>query len=170
MTESSVQPKLAAIVGWFLLSHFCFFATSHQTTLSQIDWRAAFVGRTSNYDNSNVLSGFLVIINTFSGQILFMVLYGLLSSSMFSIFALFPDLSKSKPMKDSSNIRKTTLNKVLINTSQERDLPFDITRGELVIYEYESVFLGSAFKLAVQFMILHGLRVSSIFFSNVFCI
>lgn len=167
MAESSVQPKLGAIVGWFLLSHFCFFATSHQTTLSQIDWRAAFVGRTSNYDNSNILSGFLVIVNTFAGQILFMALYGLLNSYMFSMFALFPDLSKTKHIKDNSNFRKTTLH----NASQELDLPFDITRGELIIYEYENVFLGSAFKLAVQFMILHGLRVSntSLLFSSLPC-
>lgn len=152
-------------MGWFLLSHFCFFATSHQTTLSQIDWRAAFVGRTSNYDNSNVISGFLVIVNTFAGQILFMILYGLLNSYMFSIFALFPDLSRAKHIKDDSNVRKTTLHKIFTNSSQKLDLPFDITRGELVIYEYESVFLGSAFKLAVQFMILHGLRVSNILLS-----
>ncbi|KAL5275149.1 PIGO family protein [Megaselia abdita] len=158
--ESSVQPKLAAIVGWFLLSHFCFFATSHQTTLSQIDWRAAFVGRTSNYDNSNVISGFLVIINTFAGQILFMVLYGLLSSHMFSIFALFPDLSKTKALKDKTNIRQTTIKKGILDSSNEFNIPFDVTRGELVIYEYESVFLGSVFKLAAQFMLLHGLRVS----------
>lgn len=147
-----------ATVGWFLLSHFCFFATSHQTTLSQIDWRAGFVGRTSNYDNSNFISGMLVIINTFGGQILFMVLYGLLSSFMFSLFALFPDLLKAKSLKDKTNVRKTTLNTA--PNTQHIYLPFDITRGELVIYEYESVFLGSVFKLAVQLMILHGLRVS----------
>lgn len=157
--ESSVQPKLIATVGWFLLSHFCFFATSHQTTLSQIDWRAGFVGRTSNYDNSNIISGMLVIINTFGGQILFMISYGLLSSFMFSLFALFPDLLKARPTKDKSNVRKTTLNKIP-DTSQDMYLPFDITRGELVIYEYESVYLGSVFKQAVQFMILHGLRVN----------
>lgn len=151
---------MAAIVGWFLLSHFSFFATSHQTTLSQIDWRAAFVGRTSNYDNSNLLSGLLVILNTFAGQILFMTLYGLLSSHMFSLFALFPDLSKTKSLRDKTNVRQTTIQRGILDTSQESDLPFDVTRGELVIYEYESVFLGSVFKLAVQFMILHGLRVS----------
>lgn len=151
---------MAGIVGWFLLSHFCFFATSHQTTLSQIDWRAAFVGRTSHYDNSNFLSGFLVIINTFSGQILFMILYGLLSSHMFSIFALFPDLSKTKPAKEKLNIRQSSIKKGFLDNSYENNLPFDVTRGELVIYEYESIYLGSVFKLAVQFMLLHGLRVS----------
>lgn len=77
---------------------------------------------------------------------------------MFSMFALFPDLSKTKTDNDKSNVRQTTIKKGNLETSL--DSPFDITRGELVIYEYESVFLGSVFKLAAQFMILHGLRVS----------
>lgn len=102
-------------------------------------------------------------MNTFAGQLLFMTLYGLLSSQMFSIFALFPGLSKTKPLKDKTNVRQTTIKKSMLDNSQEPELPFDVTRGELVIYEYESVFLGSVFKLAVQFMLLHGLRVRLLF-------
>lgn len=152
LAESCVQPRFAAVVGWFLLAHFCFFATSHQTTLSQIDWRAAFVGRSSALGQSHLVSGILVILNTFCGQIFFYSMYSLLSTETFSLFALFPNLIRSR----SNN--KADASTALNDLSTEA-VGFDMTRGELALYEYEDVFLGAGFKLATQFLMLQSLKV-----------
>ncbi|XP_055379561.1 GPI ethanolamine phosphate transferase 3 [Condylostylus longicornis] len=184
--ETCVQPTFTGVVTWYILAQYCFFATSHQTTLSQIDWRAAFVGRSANFDHSNVLSAILVILNTFCGQIFFTILSGLLCSETFSIYALFPHLkSITGPTNNSSlqqnnsnfsnsnnekkvdrefsgNVRKTTVNKIskaetgsFVYLANE----FDITRGELVLYENESMYFGCLFKLAIQLFMLQGIKV-----------
>ncbi|XP_017078560.1 GPI ethanolamine phosphate transferase 3 [Drosophila eugracilis] len=152
--ESCVQPTFTALVGWFLLAHFCFFATSHQTTLSQIEWRAAFVGRTTGIGQSNFISGILVILNTFCGPIFFFCMYSLLSTETFSLFALFPNLIRS--CRNSSG--KTDATTSITDLANEA-VGFDMTRGELTLYEYEDVFLGTGFKLATQFFMLQGLKV-----------
>ncbi|EDW85727.1 uncharacterized protein Dwil_GK22996 [Drosophila willistoni] len=151
--ESCVQPTFTALVGWFLLANFCFFATSHQTTLSQIDWRAAFVGRTTGLGQSNVISGALVILNTFCGHIFFFTVYALLSTETFSLFALFPNLIRSN-----SRLGKGDSATALSDVANE-SVGFDMTRGELSLYEYEDVFLGSNFKVATQFIMLQGLKI-----------
>ncbi|XP_017038698.1 GPI ethanolamine phosphate transferase 3 [Drosophila ficusphila] len=151
--ESCVQPTFTALVGWFLLAHFCFFATSHQTTLSQIEWRAAFVGRTTGIGQSNVISGTLVILNTFCGPIFFFCMYSLLSTETFSLFALFPNLIRS--CRNGGKADATTSMSDLANEA----VGFDMTRGELTLYEYEDVFLGTGFKLATQFFMLQGLKI-----------
>lgn len=153
-TESCVQPTFTALVGWFLLAHFCFFATSHQTTLSQIEWRAAFVGRTTGIGQSNLVSGALVILNTFCGPIFFFCMYSLLSTETFSLFALFPNLIRS--CRSGGKVDASTSMSDLANEA----VGFDMTRGELSLYEYEDVFLGTGFKLATQFFMLQGLKVS----------
>ncbi|XP_073845761.1 phosphatidylinositol glycan anchor biosynthesis class O [Musca autumnalis] len=162
--ETCLQPTFTAIVGWFLLGHFCFFATSHQTTLSQIDWRAAFVGRTTNIGQSHFISGILVILNTFCGHILFSCMYGLLSTQTFSIFALFPTLIKTNANRerklDSNNSAKpssSTYDRSFSEISNEC-VGFDMTRGELVLFENEQIFVGTLFKLAVQLYILQGAK------------
>nr|XP_016940820.1 GPI ethanolamine phosphate transferase 3 [Drosophila suzukii] len=151
--ESCVQPTFTALVGWFLLAHFCFFATSHQTTLSQIEWRAAFVGRTTGIGQSNIISGALVILNTFCGPIFFFCMYSLLNTETFSLFALFPNLIRS--CKSGGKADATTSLTDLANEA----VGFDMTRGELTLYEYEDVFLGAGFKLANQFFMLQGLKI-----------
>ncbi|XP_037717757.1 GPI ethanolamine phosphate transferase 3 [Drosophila subpulchrella] len=151
--ESCVQPTFTALVGWFLLAHFCFFATSHQTTLSQIEWRAAFVGRTTGIGQSNIISGALVILNTFCGPIFFFCMYSLLNTETFSLFALFPNLIRS--CKSGGKADATTSLSDLANEA----VGFDMTRGELTLYEYEDVFLGAGFKLANQFFMLQGLKI-----------
>ncbi|XP_017146673.1 GPI ethanolamine phosphate transferase 3 [Drosophila miranda] len=155
--ESCVQPTFTALVGWFLLAHFCFFATSHQTTLSQIDWRAAFVGRTSGIGQSNIISGALVILNTFCGPIFFFSMYALLSTETFSLFALFPSLIRSCSNSGRSG-SKTDPAAAMSDIANEA-VGFDMTRGELTLYEYEDVFLGAGFKLATQFFMLQGLKI-----------
>ncbi|EDV36022.1 uncharacterized protein Dana_GF12178 [Drosophila ananassae] len=154
--ETCVQPTFTAIVGWFLLAHFCFFATSHQTTLSQIEWRAAFVGRTTGIGQSNLISGVLVILNTFCGPIFFFCMYSLLSTETYSLFALFPNLIRScRSSSAGGKVDPTTTMTDLANEA----VGFDMTRGELTLYEYEDVFLGTGFKLATQFFMLQGLKV-----------
>ncbi|KAH8237226.1 hypothetical protein KR038_007292 [Drosophila bunnanda] len=152
--ESCVQPTFTALVGWFLLAHFCFFATSHQTTLSQIEWRAAFVGRTTGLGQSNIISGCLVILNTFCGPIFFFCMYSLLSTETFSLFALFPNLIRSCR----NNAAKADSTATLSDLADEA-VGFDMTRGELTLYEYEDDFLGANFKLAAQFFMLQGLKI-----------
>lgn len=157
------------IVAWFLLAHFCFFATSHQTTLSQIDWRSAFVGRTASIGQSNFISGILVILNTFCGQILFFSLYGLLGTQTFSIFALFPSLIKSNSNREtrkseivSSRLAQqaTLIAEQSLSDISIESVGFDMSRGELVLFEQETVFLGTMFKLATQLFMLQGFKVT----------
>lgn len=157
-----MQPTFSAVVGWFLLAHFCFFATSHQTTLSQIDWRAAFVGRSSALGQSHLISGTLVILNTFCGPIFFYCMYSLLSTETFSLFALFPNLIKSCSSNSNTNNRsngKASSAAIALSDLANDAVGFDMTRGELALYEYEDVFLGAGFKLATQFFMLQGLKV-----------
>lgn len=170
--ETCIQPTFTAVVAWFLLAHFCFFATSHQTTLSQIDWRAAFVGRATYIGQSNYISGILIILNTFCGHVLFLCMYGLLATETFSVFALFPNLIKTnynpeqrkwessgfaRPPSASSSLNERSLNDI-----SNECVGFDMTRGELVLYEHEATFIGTAFKLATQFYMLQGIKVSGI--------
>lgn len=161
--ESCCQPTFTAVVSWYLLSQFCFYATSHQPTMSQINWRAAFVGRSANFDHSNFISGTLVLFNTFCGQIFFLTLYGLLNTEMFALYALFPSLlrRKTKEKKSSSNysdIRETIINKNDWKSDAQL-MDFDITRGDLVLYENEHLFIGSLLKLATQIFMLQGIKV-----------
>lgn len=155
-----MQPKFLVTVAWFLLAHFCFFATSHQTTLSQIDWRSAFVGRTTGIGQSNFISGVLVILNTFCGHIFFFCMYGLLTTETFSFFALFPNLIKSNinrdQLKDGS---PSTSSSRLLSSLSKECVSFDMTRGELVLYEQEGVFIATVFKVGVQLFILQGIKV-----------
>ncbi|XP_004521984.1 GPI ethanolamine phosphate transferase 3 [Ceratitis capitata] len=150
--ENCIQPTFTGIISWFLLAHFCFFATSHQTTLSQIDWRAAFVGRTSGLGNSHLISGTLVILNTFCGQVFFFSMYNLLSVSTFALCALFPKLIKS------TSANGNTTNGSNANALNE-GIGVDMMRGEFVLFENEGTFLAGSFKLAVQFLILQGVKV-----------
>ncbi|XP_050327392.1 GPI ethanolamine phosphate transferase 3 [Bactrocera neohumeralis] len=147
-----IQPTFTGIVSWFLLAHFCFFATSHQTTLSQIDWRAAFVGRTSGLGKSHLISGVLVILNTFCGQVFFFCMYNLLSLLTFSLCALHPKFIKG-PTSANTNANGTSA------PSTVDGIGLDMMRGEFLLYENEGTFLASSFKLAVQFLILQGIKV-----------
>lgn len=146
-TENCVQPRFNALIAWILLTQFCFFATSHQTTLSQIEWKAAFVGRTVGIGQSKALSAILVLVNTFCGQILFFSLYSLLSINTVSLLVLFPKL----------NWLCTSKNKRLIQTLEAS---LDISHGELLLYENKHCFTDVLFKLACQFYMLQGLKVS----------
>lgn len=61
----------------------------------------------------------------------------------------------------STEYRTVTVHKV--EEDEEDGDQFDVTRGELVLFENENLFIESAFKLGCQFIILQGFRVSQIF-------
>ena len=99
-------------------------------------------------------------------------MYGLLCTETFSIFALFPNLIKTNFNRDhhkyeiSSAVRpNASLHDRSLNDISNECVGFDMTRGELVLFEQEAVFIGTAFKLATQFYILQGMKVSIKIFS-----
>lgn len=93
-------------------------------------------------------------------------MFGLLATETFSIFALFPTLIKTNANRDRkldcNNTTKTasaTYDRSLSEISNEC-VGFDMTRGELVLFENENIFVGTVFKLAVQLYILQGAKVN----------
>jgi GPI ethanolamine phosphate transferase 3 subunit O len=166
--KECLQPHFSLVVSWFLLVNFGFYATSHQPTISQIDWNAAFVGRTANFDNSNVLSAILVLLSTFNANFLLLTIYPLLVLFPFMIYAVYPQLSmkifmmdkKSKEEK-TSDYRRITLS----NTEDEEAsgssnrIDFDVTRGEINLFENEKLFMASVFKVGCQLLILQSVKV-----------
>lgn len=138
--------------------------------MSQIDWHAAFVGRTAKFDNSNIISATLVILATFSGSILFSVLYSLLNIVPFIIFGIMPaTINRNEEKKLFNDIEYVPITVAKVEESEDFDL--NVTRGELNLFENEKLFIGSAFKTGCQLFMLQGLRVSPvIFFLNLFLI
>lgn len=165
--KECLQPHFALVVSWFLLVNFGFYATSHQPTISQIDWNSAFVGRAANTEHSNVVSATLVLLSTFNSNFLLLSIYPLLVLFPFMIYAIFPQLSMKifsmdKKHKDekTSDYRKITLNHA---DDEEATSPnrtdFDVTRGEINLFENEKLFMSSSLKVGCQLMILQGVKV-----------
>lgn len=166
-----LQPQFAVVVSWFVLVNYGFYATSHQPTISQIDWSPAFVGRAANFDHSNVISAILVLMTTFNSQLLFHVIYPIIVLFPFMIYALYPKLSinlrmlekKIKEEKPTTEYTKITLNgggggddKDILKGNQT---DFDTTRGEVFLFENENLFISSVFKIGCQLLILQGAKV-----------
>lgn len=96
-------------------------------------------------------------------------MYGLLSTEMFSIFALFPNLIKTNENRERKpetvglakppNATPTyTCERSLSEISNEC-VGFDMTRGELILFENETIFIGTLFKVATQLYLLQGVKV-----------
>lgn len=141
-----------------MLAQFSFYATSHQPTLSQIEWHAAFVGRSSTYDNSNYLSAILVLLNTFSGPILIHFMYPLLILAGPNLHSKLPSLVMR------SAVSQDVLGEPDPIVDQRVPIPkqnynFSVVRGELVLYENDEVFIGSLFKVGCQLIIFLSMRV-----------
>lgn len=177
LIESCLQPTFATLVVWLLLIHFTFYTTSHQTTLSQIDWHPAFVGRTAYHDHSNIISASLVIISTFCGAILLGTIFPLVTLAPFFIYSALPNLAtyhrdmaperRPERLKTSNNVeyRKVNISRADDEVTGEEEttmnvVEYDITKGELNLFENEALFIGAIFKSACQLMALQGLRVS----------
>uniref|UniRef100_A0A182SDS7 Uncharacterized protein n=1 Tax=Anopheles maculatus TaxID=74869 RepID=A0A182SDS7_9DIPT len=191
-----IQPSFPTLLTWVILQQYGFFATAHQPTLSQIDWNAAFVGRTYHFDGSNILSGILVLLNTFSVTFLLSVLFPLLVFVPFCVYTMWPTLAQrptitpktsvgapptpsqpgvrgsakagtdsSTPMRKitsdggSVEYRSVTVNKTEESSDGGTVADFDITKGELNLYENEKLFLGTVFKTACQLILLQSLRI-----------
>lgn len=140
-----MQPNVLLLISYLILTHYTFYATSHQPTLSQIDWHSAFVGRSKNNDNQ-LISAILIILSTFSGHILFLLFYPILVITPFLLNLLLPLKSK----KGESMYMQVTI-------SEGMDI--DISRGELSLYEIDEWFIGVVFKTGCQLAILQGARV-----------
>lgn len=96
------------------------------------------------------------MLNTFCGPIFFYCMYSLLSTETFSLFALFPNLIRSN--RSNNKAEASTA----LNDLSTEAVGFDMTRGELALYEYENVFVGAGFKLATQFLMLQSLKVGEL--------
>lgn len=166
--KECLQPPFSLVVTWFLLVNYGFYATSHQPTISQIDWSAAFVGRTANFDHSNVMSALLVLASTFNSNFLLLTIYPMLVLFPFMIYAIYPQLSIKTFMMDRktkdekpSEYRKITLNDPNDEESSTATnrINFDVTRGEINLFENEKLFMASVFKVGCQLLILQGVKV-----------
>lgn len=146
-----MQPHLITLVSYMILIYHTFYATSHQPTLSQINWHAAFVGRSSKFGDNTLLSGFLIILSTFNGQILYLLAYPVLVIAPFLVNLLLPHTQK-----DPSKVEP-----VDIGTSK-----IELARGELNLYELDDLFVGAIFKTGCQIIMLQGART---FFAMLAC-
>lgn len=174
-----MNPKLFTLVSWAILIQFTFYVTSHQPTLSQIDWHAAFVGRTYYQDNSNVISGVLVLSNIFCGVIVFGLMFPMLIVAPFLVYVKYPEFKEVfrkgavQPKKKESKLLGAKQAKVdtpsadykIESLSQNNEDgvvqgEFDVTRGELNLYENERCLLVTGFRVATKLLLLQGFRVS----------
>lgn len=148
-------------MAWSLLAQFSFYATSHQPTLSQIDWHAAFVGRQASihHDHTNTISAIMVLLNTFGGPILIFLLYPLIVVSGPTLYTKYRSLVP-KPVKVET---KSKIPQELINNKPTNVIEpthnFDITRGCLSLIENEYLFIGSLFQTGAVLVAMQGLRV-----------
>lgn len=160
--EVCLQPRFITLVSWIVITHYTFYATSHQPTMSQIDWHAAFVGRVTNHDHNVIISGVLVILNTFGGVFLFISVYPMLNIIPLLIPIVIPSLADKKKKDDklqltADNLEYRTVN---INKSESfENYDFDTSQGELNLYQKDKVFMGSVFKTGCQLLLLQSLRV-----------
>lgn len=67
MSSQNQPPKFRETAGFALLGHVLFFATGHQASFTNIQWKAAFIGV---YSVVYPVSPLLVALNTYGGYIL----------------------------------------------------------------------------------------------------
>ena len=99
-------------------------------------------------------------------------MYGLLATETYSIFALFPHLIKANHNRENVKANEGPLTQRTngikpqpsLSELSDDSVGFDMTRGELILFENEPIFLGAVFKLGVQFYLLQGMKASSIQF------
>lgn len=167
-----------ALVAWHLLAHYSFYATAHQPTLSQINWHAAFVGRTALYDHNNVISAILVLLNTFGGHVLIFVLYPLLVIAPNALYTIYPSLVPRRTAKIVIKNQNGTKQREIVKKIAEHldngavnvttftgldseNEHLDIPHGELALYENEDVFFSQIYKTGTQLIILQAIRVGT---------
>ncbi|XP_015437808.1 PREDICTED: GPI ethanolamine phosphate transferase 3 [Dufourea novaeangliae] len=128
-----VEVPTSALVCWFLIAEYFFYGTGHQPTFPTIHWEAAFVG-TGGHFYGNLLPAILIGINTFGSHIILGATLPLLVIVPYTLYLVFPKLVKAKFSED------------------------DLKRGELLLFEQDSVFHASVFSVAGKYTLLHGIR------------
>lgn len=161
LLDKCLKPVALTTVAWSLLAQYTFYATSHQPTLSQIDWHAAFVGRQASihHDHTNNISALMVLLNTFGGQILIFLLYPLMVVSGPTLYAKYRSLVPKPPKPET----KLKIPQEYINNKApdmvEPMHDFDISRGCLSLIENEYIFIGTLFQTGAVLVAMQGLRV-----------
>lgn len=162
ISDKCLKPVALTTVAWSLLAQYSFYATSHQPTLSQIDWHAAFVGRQASihHDHTNSISALMVLLNTFGGPILIFLLYPLIIVTGPTLFAKYRSLAPQPSKPDSkSKIPSEILNNKSSNVVEPLH-DFDISRGCLPLIENEYTFVGTLFQTGATLIAMQGLRVN----------
>ncbi|KAL7646356.1 UNVERIFIED_CONTAM: hypothetical protein RMT77_003266 [Armadillidium vulgare] len=131
--ETLLLPNWTSIVTWFLLSIYGFFATGHQATFPTLNWNAAFVG----YDGTGtyLIPSLLVIINTFSSQLLFGISLPLLITVPLSLSFLWPPIKREKDFGETG------------------------TRGEYLLVERPKEAKETLTYMAIFYILLHSFKV-----------
>ncbi|XP_076248321.1 phosphatidylinositol glycan anchor biosynthesis class O [Calliopsis andreniformis] len=128
-----VEVSTPSLVCWFLIAEYFFYGTGHQPSFPTIHWDAAFVG-TGGHFYGNVLPAILIGINTFGSHIVLGATLPLLVIVPFTLYLVFPKLFKAKFLED------------------------DMKRGELLLFEQDSVFHAGIFSVSGKYIMLHGIR------------
>lgn len=152
-----MQPRFSLIITWYLLYSYGFYCTSHQPTISQIDWNAAFVGRTANLNHSNVISAMLVLLSTFNANFILLILYPLTVLFPFMLYAIWPKLCGTKSNKENINAEYKRVTLDIENENASMSVS-NVTRGEINLFEHERLFMSSVFKVGCQLIILQGTK------------
>ncbi|XP_003703106.1 phosphatidylinositol glycan anchor biosynthesis class O [Megachile rotundata] len=128
-----VEVPTPTLLCWFLIAEYFFYGTGHQSSFPTIHWDAAFVG-TGGHFYGNLLSAILIGINTFGSHIILGATLPLLVIVPFTFYLVFPKLAKVKFVED------------------------DMKRGELLLFEQDSVFHTAIFSVAGKYILLYGIR------------
>lgn len=128
-----VEVPTPILLCWFLIAEYFFYGTGHQPTFPTIHWDAAFVG-TGGHFYGNLLPAILIGINTFGSHIILGATLPLLVIVPFTFYLVFPKLAKIKFSED------------------------NMKRGELHLFEQDSVFHAAIFSVAGKYILLHGIR------------
>lgn len=133
-----------------LLCQYFFYGTGHQPTFPNIHWSAAFVGTDGTFIH-NAIPATLIIINTFGSHILFGLTIPLLLIAPFTFYVMFPHLCTSSTTS-TSNYESGPPTK----WNQK-----EMKRGELLLYERDSMLLNGVFTVSSKYMLFFGIRVSN---------
>lgn len=159
--EKCLHPEFLTLLAWSLVAQYSFYATGHQSTLSQIQWRSAFVGRLNpNFQHNGYVSAVLVLLNTFGGTAIIYIAYPLVCVFGSSLYARFATLI---PKPNVSQVDRLVYNQPLprkgVNHVVGRTHYFELERGDLNLYEKEETLKASVFRTGCQLIVLQGFRV-----------
>ena len=151
---------LSAVIGWWLLEAFFFFATGHQPTFPTIQWGAAFVGFSGDsYGDANanalqsfVLPALLIGWNTFVNRILFALALPLLLVAPFTLWIWLPMIRRYRRESSVPQETETTLSATLRWS--------DLEQGEMAILECAEEARAQMFNLYCKYLVLQAFRVA----------